>query len=185
MKALVMLVGPPGSRKSDWAQARFEPPQIVSVAELYDKLADAPGDADATKVALEIRRTIVAQRMERGLLTVADDYTAEPLLRHKLISPARRANLPVIVVSFTQDGSRCPCPVHCAQQRLGDPAEVERITDMIVGGSVDLAGTSDITIIVGSHGEIVRISGDRRAIPGFENWRDELRMRAALAGVPT
>ena len=64
---LVVLVGPSASGKSTWAEAQFEPDEIVSSDRLRAVVGHGEDDLDATADAFALLDTIVDRRLSRGL----------------------------------------------------------------------------------------------------------------------
>jgi protein phosphatase len=97
--SLVILVGPSGCGKSTFAHQHFQPFEIVSSDFCRGLVSNDENDQSATTAAFEVLHTIVAKRLERGLLTVVDATNVQPEARKPLVELAKRYHvLPVAIV---------------------------------------------------------------------------------------
>jgi predicted kinase len=103
---LIVLIGAPGSGKSTWATARYQPMAIVSLDEIRGRVADDEGD-QATADAVPIFRAILEARCRRQLTTVVDTTAAHPDHRAELVDLGRRYQLPVAAVLFDTELAVC------------------------------------------------------------------------------
>jgi F420-dependent oxidoreductase-like protein len=97
---LVVLVGATASGKSTWAQAWFEPDQIVSSDRLRAIVGAGERDQRASKDAFEVLDLIVAKRLARGLLTVIDSTGLDRARRDGWRGLAQRHGVPAHAVVF-------------------------------------------------------------------------------------
>jgi F420-dependent oxidoreductase-like protein len=95
---LVVLVGATAAGKSDWAQAWFEPDQIVSSDRLRAVVGRGERDQRASRDAFELLDLIVAKRLARGLTTVIDTTGLEAKRRAAWRELAAAAGVPAHAV---------------------------------------------------------------------------------------
>ncbi len=97
--SLVVLIGASGSGKSSFARKHFEATEIVSSDTCRGIVSDDENNQAATTDAFELLHFIIAKRLKRGLLTVADATNVQPDSRKPLIQLARDYHvLPVALV---------------------------------------------------------------------------------------
>jgi protein phosphatase len=156
-RALVVLIGLPGSGKSTFAARSFAPTEVLSSDAFRAMIADDPADLDATPGAFELLHAVAARRLAGGRLTVVDATNVRPMARRPLIELARRyGRTPVAIVfdlpeelcqqrnrmrgrvvpasavrrhSLRLRGSLCRLPAEgfAAAYVLGTPEEVDRV----------------------------------------------------------
>jgi F420-dependent oxidoreductase-like protein len=97
---LVVLVGPTGAGKSQWAREWFEADQIVSSDRLRAAVGTGERDQRASRDAFEVLDLIVAKRLQRRLTTVIDSTGLEAKRRDSWRSLAERHRLPAYAVVF-------------------------------------------------------------------------------------
>jgi predicted kinase len=97
--ALIVLVGASGSGKTTFARRHFRPTEIVSSDFCRALVGDDESDQSASKDAFELLHFIVAKRLARGSLTVADATSVWPEDRAALVELARAHDaVPVALV---------------------------------------------------------------------------------------
>lgn len=109
LAGLVLLVGPPGSGKSTFAQKLIDL-QILNndsyisndriAKEMFGLTVDR-GDKDGEIFAEQDRR--IASLLKAGKTAVVDATNVKPEARQRLISIAHRHNSPITAFSFRQD----------------------------------------------------------------------------------
>lgn len=102
-----MLVGPPASGKSTWADDNFAPSQIVSSDRLRSVAGEHELDLSATDDAFELLERIVDMRMGRRLTTVIDTTGIDQRRRQRYLGVARRNGVAAVVVRFTTSAAEC------------------------------------------------------------------------------
>jgi alkanesulfonate monooxygenase SsuD/methylene tetrahydromethanopterin reductase-like flavin-dependent oxidoreductase (luciferase family)/predicted kinase len=126
--AVVVLVGPSGSGKSAWAQARYRREEIVSSDALRGVVGSGPHDLDASEDAFDVLERVVAARTGRGLTTVVDTLGTDEGRRRGWLTRARETGLPAVVVVLDTPDAECrrrnaardrpvPAPTLAAQLR--------------------------------------------------------------------
>lgn len=71
-RSLVLLIGAAASGKSTFAQRHFRPDEIVSSDECRARVSGDSYDASAAPEVFELLRSLVAERLAAGKLTVVD-----------------------------------------------------------------------------------------------------------------
>ncbi|WP_329125415.1 ATP-binding protein [Streptomyces sp. NBC_01465] len=112
LAGLVVLVGAPASGKTSFvralvAQRRIDAESVVSSDEIRaelsgDPLAEAGSDAVDARIFDERDRRIVA-RLAAGRTAVAESTNVTPQARARLLAIARRFDVPVTMLRFTDD----------------------------------------------------------------------------------
>jgi F420-dependent oxidoreductase-like protein len=97
---LVILVGPTGAGKTQWAETWFHGDQIVSSDRLRAVVGTGERDQRASRDAFEVLDLIVAKRMRRRLTTVIDSTGLDAKLRDGWRAMAERHDVPVYAVVF-------------------------------------------------------------------------------------
>jgi predicted kinase len=98
-RSLVLLVGATGAGKSTFASRHFLPDEIVSSDECRSRLPGETYDASTSAEVFELLRSLVAERLAAGLLTVVDATNAAAEHRAPLVRLARvNGFAPVAVV---------------------------------------------------------------------------------------
>ena len=98
--ALVLLVGPSGAGKSTFAEAHFEPSEIVSSDRLRELLSGDAGDQGASAEAFRIVTLLVKGRLARRLTTVVDATNLHAASRRQYLGTARRYAVPAVAIVF-------------------------------------------------------------------------------------
>jgi F420-dependent oxidoreductase-like protein len=98
--SLVVLVGATAAGKSHWAQAWFEPEQIVSSDHLRAVVGTGERDQRASRDAFEVLDLIVAKRLKRRLTTVVDSTGLDAARRGAWRALAERHGIPAHAVVF-------------------------------------------------------------------------------------
>jgi F420-dependent oxidoreductase-like protein len=135
---LLVLVGPPGSGKSHWANEHFRPQQIVSSDALRGIVGADEHDQRASKDAFAVLDLIVERRLARKFTTVIDSTALEDERRRRYIAAARKAKVPVYAIVFDTTDDVCrarnrerehPVPSKILKGQLEIAAEVRRTID--------------------------------------------------------
>lgn len=105
--ALVVLVGPSGSGKSNWAEQRYRSEEIVSSDRLRALVGSGEHDLDASEVAFDILDRIVASRVNRRLTAVVDTLGFDSARRQAHRAAASKAGLPAVAVVFETPEGLC------------------------------------------------------------------------------
>ena len=105
--ALVVLLGPSGSGKSDWAVGRYRREEIVSSDALRGVVGSGPRDLDASEDAFDLLERIVDARLGRGLTTVVDTLGFDDARRSRWLAAARAAGLPAVAVVLDTPDAEC------------------------------------------------------------------------------
>jgi protein phosphatase len=101
---MVMLVGASGSGKSTFARKHFLPSEIVSSDACRAIVSDNENDQSANEGAFNLVHAIAAERMKFGKLVVIDATNVAPESRRPLIALAREHHvLPIAVVIDTPE----------------------------------------------------------------------------------
>ncbi|MEU9061736.1 AAA family ATPase [Streptomyces sp. NPDC048430] len=103
---LVVLIGPGGSGKSQYART-FPDSWVVCLDDLRECVSDDAGDQSATADAVALQNLLTRARLSRSLTTVMDSTNVEPRLRGDLIDQARQHGRPVAAVIFLTELVTC------------------------------------------------------------------------------
>lgn len=122
--ALVVLIGAAGSGKSSFAAAHFHPSQIVSSDRCRWMVSDDATDQRATADAFKLFHLIIAARLRRGRLTVADATNLKESSRKELLQLAAKHRRPV--VACVVDRSLDVCMAQNAARARNVPEDVIR-----------------------------------------------------------
>ncbi len=106
-RALVVLVGPSGAGKTQWARTHLDPSAIVSSDDLRALVGEGPHDQRAGTDAFAVLDDVVERRLRRGLLTVVDSLALDPTRRRLHLEQARRHGVPCYAVGFDVDPAEC------------------------------------------------------------------------------
>jgi F420-dependent oxidoreductase-like protein len=146
---LVILVGATAAGKSHWAQAWFEPGQVVSSDALRAVVGTGERDQRASRDAFELLDLIVAKRLARKLTTVIDSTGLDAKRRAAWRELAARAGVPAYAVvcdppaAVVRERNRAraaPVPSKVVTAQL---AAAARVREALAGE--DLAGVHDAT----------------------------------------
>jgi protein phosphatase len=97
--ALVVLIGPSGSGKSNFARKHFKTTEVLSSDYCRGLVSDDENDQAATTEAFEVLHFIGRKRLAAGKLTVVDATNVQPEARKPLVQLARDFHcLPVAIV---------------------------------------------------------------------------------------
>lgn len=97
--SLVVLVGVSGSGKSTFAAAHFAPTEVLSSDFCRGLVADDENDQAASADAFDVLHYIAGKRLAAGRLTVVDATNVAPEARRQLVALAREHDvLPVAIV---------------------------------------------------------------------------------------
>lgn len=149
---MVILCGPAGAGKSSFC-AGFPESARVSLDGYRRLCTDNAGDQTVTAAAVQIRRLILRERMDRGLQTVADSTNTTDVQRASLIASARRRQRPVVAVLFHT-------PLRVCQARQADrpvPLQVpeyavERMFQRLARGWRTIGTVVDLVVHVSPDG---------------------------------
>lgn len=119
---LVVLVGPSGSGKSQWAADHFSANRIVSSDHLRALVGESEHDQRAGTDAFAVLDLVLEKRMRRRLFTVLDTLGLDRDRRLRYVAQARRHNVPVVAIAF--DVSPAECRARNAQRTRPVPAKV-------------------------------------------------------------
>lgn len=120
--ALVVLVGPAGSGKSDFANKHFDSTQIVSSDECRAFVGDDSSRMDVSREAFDVMMNIMRHRLRLGHTTVADSTALNPQIRRQFLKLAKKYRRPAIAVLF--DTSRDQCLEHNKERSRQVPEKV-------------------------------------------------------------
>jgi F420-dependent oxidoreductase-like protein len=104
---LVVLVGPSGSGKSQWAAEWFRPEQVVSSDRLRALVGEGEHDQRAGTDAFAVLDLVLDRRLRRRLLTVVDSLGLDADRRRSYVARARRHGVPVVAVAFDVPAAEC------------------------------------------------------------------------------
>ena len=104
---LVVLVGPSGSGKSQWATEWFRPEQVVSSDRLRALVGAGEHDQRAGTDAFAVLDLVLSRRLRRRLLTVVDTLGLDGARRRSYVSVARHHGAPVVAVAFDVPAAKC------------------------------------------------------------------------------
>jgi protein phosphatase len=97
--SLVVLIGPSGCGKSSFAQAHFQPTEVISSDYCRGLVSDNENDQAATGDAFDLLHYIARKRLAAGRLTVVDATNVQMESRKPLVALAREFHvLPVAIV---------------------------------------------------------------------------------------
>jgi F420-dependent oxidoreductase-like protein len=117
---LVVLAGPSGSGKSTWAEANFEPGQIVSSDDLRALVGAAAHDPRASDDAFALLDQVLVARCRRRTTTVVDTLGYDPALRARWRELAREADMACVVVAFDVPPAECRARNRARDRRVPD-----------------------------------------------------------------
>ncbi len=101
--ALVVLMGPVGALRREFAQKWFPRTAIVSLERCHEMVADEPSGESATVEALALLETWVAARIRLGRLTVVDTPGLDPRFRARMLELAREYHAPALLFALDPD----------------------------------------------------------------------------------
>ena len=104
---LVVLAGPSGAGKTTWADAHFEPGQVVSADRLRALVGEGEKDQRAGTDAFELLDLIIDKRLRRGLLTVVDTLGMDAKRRGAYREAAARHGVECHAVVFDTPAAEC------------------------------------------------------------------------------
>lgn len=87
---LVVLIGVPGSGKTELARALWRRCQVISLDALRETVSDDESDQSATADAAAVMHRVIASRLRRRLTTVVDATNVEERVRAPLLDAARQ-----------------------------------------------------------------------------------------------
>ena len=105
--SLVVLVGPPASGKSTWAETQLRRDVVVSSDRLRALVGDGEHDQRAGTDAFDVLDLVVERRLRRQLLTVVDTLGTDAKRRIRWIELAKAHGVPAIAVVFDTPPSEC------------------------------------------------------------------------------
>jgi F420-dependent oxidoreductase-like protein len=104
---LVVLAGPSGSGKSQWAATSFPAGSIVSADHLRALVGEGEHDQRAGTDAFAVLDLVLERRLRRKLLTVVDTLALDQQRRRGYVELARRHGVPVFAVAFDTPPAEC------------------------------------------------------------------------------
>jgi F420-dependent oxidoreductase-like protein len=104
---LVVLVGPSGSGKSQWAGEWFAPGQVVSSDAMRALVGEGEHDQRAGTDAFTVLDLVLDRRLRRRLFTVVDSLGLDRARRRSYVALARRHKVPVVAVVFDLPAAEC------------------------------------------------------------------------------
>ena len=105
--SLVVMIGPTGSGKSNFAAKHFSNTEIIASDACRAMVADDPADQSATVPAFELLHTIAKARLKAGKLTVIDATNLRPEHRGELVEIARNHDCPTYAILMDTPLSTC------------------------------------------------------------------------------
>ncbi|MBT8241571.1 MAG: TIGR03560 family F420-dependent LLM class oxidoreductase [Acidimicrobiia bacterium] len=105
--ALIVLAGPSGSGKSNWAAEQFGPEQVVSTDALRAAVGFGEHDQRAGTDAFDLAALLIERRLKRGLLTVVDSLGLDPKQRQRWLDAAATHNRPTVAIEFDIAAGEC------------------------------------------------------------------------------
>jgi predicted kinase len=87
---LVVLIGVPGSGKTELARSLWRTSQVISLDALRETVSDDASDQSATADAAAVMHRVIASRLRRRLTTVVDATNVEDRVRAPLLDAARQ-----------------------------------------------------------------------------------------------
>ncbi len=127
--ALVLLIGPTGSGKSDFAGRHFRSSAVISDEDCREWVSDDPLNQTVSREAFHVMMTIVNHRLQMGRLTVIDSPALNPRVREQYRQLADEHERPVITIVFDTPLDRCR-----ARNRQRDLS----VADQVVTHQVDV-----------------------------------------------
>lgn len=112
-RSLVVLVGAAGAGKSTFARRHFRPDEVVSSDECRVRVSGDTYDPSATSDVFELLRSLVAERLAAGKLTVVDATNAAAEHRAPLLRLAALHGFAAVAVVLA-------LPEHVCQERSAD-----------------------------------------------------------------
>lgn len=101
--ALVLLIGPPASGKSTFAEKHFPVESVVTLDAVRAEITNNPSNQLASKAAFDLAKSIVESRLTQGNVAVVDAMNLDAQSRGTFTSMAKKLGVPVIGIRFTTD----------------------------------------------------------------------------------
>ncbi len=101
--ALILLIGPPASGKSTFAEKHFPVESVVTLDSLRAEITNNPSNQLASKAAFELAMSIVESRLTHGSVAVVDAMNLDPQSRGAFTFIAKKLGVPIIGIRFTTD----------------------------------------------------------------------------------
>lgn len=105
--ALVLLIGPTGAGKTQFARRHFRETQVISSDRCRALVADDETDQSATQDAFAVLEAIAERRLARRRLTVIDATSVQRADRARLVALARRHHALPVPFVFDIDPRIC------------------------------------------------------------------------------
>jgi predicted kinase len=104
---LIVLVGIPGSGKSEWARRNARGAVVVSQDDLIDAITPCGFDFSYRAIYAAAENAVAAAGLESGLPVIVDRTNRTRELRQRWIEAARAHGCPVVAVAMTSDAELC------------------------------------------------------------------------------
>lgn len=117
---VVVLAGPSGSGKSMWAEANFEPGQIVASDQLRVLVGEGEHDQRASKDAFALLDQVLTARTRRRLTTVVDTLGFEADVRQRCRQLAAEAGMSCVAIAFDTPPALCRARNRARERRVPD-----------------------------------------------------------------
>jgi predicted kinase len=104
---LIVLVGPPGSGKSEWARRHGQGAVIVSQDDVIDAISPHGFDHSFRPVYAAAERAIARAGLAEGYTVIVDRTNRTRALRDGWIQIAREAACPAVAIVMSADADLC------------------------------------------------------------------------------
>lgn len=105
--SLIVLIGPAGSGKTQFARDHFSDTRIVSSDYCRALVSDDPSNQEVSREAFDVMMKIIDHRLRNERLTVADSTALNPKIRKQFRMVARKHDRPVVGILFDTPEERC------------------------------------------------------------------------------
>ncbi len=104
---LIVLVGIPGSGKSEWARRNAGGAVVVSQDDLIDAITPGGFDPSCRAIYAAAENAVADAGLASGLPVIVDRTNRTRALRRRWIEMARAHRCPVVAVAMTSDAELC------------------------------------------------------------------------------